>query len=57
MIFLPYSDLEITDEDGAGIHCVISDVRTTVKLDTDYFITFPGSPNEYGPSKLRKIKQ
>ena len=57
MIFLPYSDLEITDEDGLGIHCVISDVRTTVKLDTDYFITFPGLPNEFGPFKVKENKK
>ena len=55
--FIPYSELNLTAQEGHGVHCIITDIRTSIRLETHYFVQLPGQEKEFGPFTIKDEKK
>jgi iron(III) transport system ATP-binding protein len=54
-LFIPYKYLELNINETTGLHCIITDVRVSLKLDKQVYISIPGKDQQYGPFPADQI--
>lgn len=51
-LFIPFKYLELTLEETYGLHCIVTDIRVSLKLESQVYISIPGKNNQFGPFPL-----
>tara|TARA_B100000925_G_scaffold8886_1_gene6340 strand:+ start:3962 stop:4978 length:1017 start_codon:yes stop_codon:yes gene_type:complete len=52
-LFIPFKYLELTTQEAHGLHCIVTDIRVSLKLEAQVYISIPGKNSQFGPFPLK----